>query len=254
MIYSFSMETLAVKSLVKKFGAHTAVDGISFSVQAGEIFGLLGPNGAGKTTTIQTILDVITPDSGQIEVFGLPFPTHREEILGQMNFSSSYVSLPWNLTVEENLAVFSKLYSLPSPKQRIHELLELFSIADERKTMTGKLSSGQLTRLFLAKALLNHPRLLLLDEPTASLDPDIAQRTRELIKNLARQEKTSIIYTSHNMTEIENMCDRVAFLQHGRFLVVGKTQEILKRYGHQNLEEAFIHFVRSLEQTPETDQ
>ena len=168
---------------------------------------------------------------------------------GKTNFIAVFALL--NQIVEENLQVFARLYGISSPKYRIAELLKQFDMEPEQKRLTGKLSSGQLTRLFLVKALLNRPRVLLLDEPTASLDPDIAQRTRHLIQRLAREDGTSIIYTSHNMVEVESLCDRVAFLQNGKFLVVGQTKEILKQYGHQNLEQTFIHFVRSLEQSTE---
>ncbi len=240
---------VSVKNLTKRFGKITAVNGILFDIQEGEIFGLLGPNGAGKTTTIQMLLGVLTPDAGEISIFGKSFQKHREEILLQTNFSSSYISLPWNLTVEENLKLFARLYGVANAAARIDELLTQFSFTEERSRLTGKLSSGQLTRLFLAKTLLNRPKLLLLDEPTASLDPEIADRTRQLIRRLAKEEGTTIVYTSHNMPEVESLCDRVAFLQHGRFLVIGQTKDILTRHGHRNLEETFIHFVRSLEQS-----
>jgi ABC-2 type transport system ATP-binding protein len=235
---------LSVRNLVKRFGQVTAVNGISFDVRKGEVFGLLGPNGAGKTTTIQMILDVITPDGGQIEIFGKSLSLHREEIYKQINFSSSYVSLPWNMTIEQNLRFIAQLFGVPHASERIDELLVLFSLESKRKEMTGKLSSGQLTRVMLAKALVNRPKLLLLDEPTASLDPDIADRTREMLKKLVRDERTTIIYTSHNMSEVEYMCDRIAFLHRGKFLAEGTPNDVIAKYGKQNLEDVFIHVSR----------
>lgn len=235
---------LCVENLAKAFDGVTAVKGISFSIQPGEIFGLLGPNGSGKTTTIQMLMGVLTPDRGQISVFGKPLRQHREEILKQMNFSSSYVSLPWNLTVEENLRVFARLYGVPDYGTRSHDLLETFELTPFRKTLTGKLSSGQLTRLFLVKALLNQPRLLLLDEPTASLDPDIADRTRQTLMQLSAEQGVAMLYTSHNMAEISLMCRRIAFLHHGRILAEGSPDELTHHFGKKDLEQVFLHIAR----------
>lgn len=237
--------TLEVAHLRKTFGTVVAVDDVSFAIQEGEIYGLLGANGAGKTTTIQMLLGVTTPDSGSITVFGKSLAAERGTILQQTNFSSSYVSLPWNLSVEENLRVFARLYSVAHAGERIIELLRLFDLERHRKTITGKLSSGQLTRLFLAKALINRPRLLLLDEPTASLDPDIADRTRQTLMKLAAEDHVTMLYTSHNMSEIESMCDRVGFLHHGMILTEGTPDEIIRQYGKQNLEDVFLHIART---------
>lgn len=235
---------VSVKNLVKRFGKVTAVDNIFFEIQEGEIFGLLGPNGAGKTTTIQMLLDVITPDSGEIEIFGKSLRMHRREIFQQMNFSSSYVSLPWNMSVEENLRIFGRIFSVRNIDQRINELLKIVDLEAKRKVVVGKMSSGQITRLMLAKALVNRPRLLLLDEPTASLDPDIADRTRELLKKLTLEERVTILYTSHNMSEVEYMCHRIAFLHRGKILSTGTPAEVIRQYGKQNLEDVFIHVTR----------
>lgn len=235
---------VSVTGLTKSFGQAKAVDNISFEVAPGEIFGLLGPNGAGKTTTIQMLLGVVTPDSGAVTMFGQTMPQHREAILQRCNFSSSYVSLPWNLTVRENLIVFARLYNVPSATQRIDELLQLFDLNEFRSTLTGKLSSGQLTRLFLAKALINRPELLFLDEPTASLDPDIADRTRLILKDLSARERVAMVYTSHNMAEVDYMCQRVAFIHHGRIIAAGTPAEVVRREGRENLEDLFIHFSR----------
>ncbi len=232
------------ENLIKSFDGVMAVNGISFAIQPGEILGLLGPNGSGKTTTIQMLVGVLTPDGGEITVFGKSLRAHREEILAQVNFSSSYVSLPWNLTIEENLRVFARLYGVKGFPERMAELLQVFDLSGYRHTLTGKLSSGQLTRVFLAKALLNRPRLLLLDEPTASLDPDIADRTRQTLLALSAEEGMSILYTSHNMAEVSLMCRRVAFLHHGKILAEGTPESLTEFFGKQNLEEVFLHIAR----------
>jgi len=205
---------IEVKNLVKKFDKVTAVNGISFEIEEGKITGLLGPNGAGKTTTIQMLLDIVTPTSGEVKMFGLDFHNNknREEILSQLNFSSPYVALPYNLKVWENLITFAKLYNVKNPKKRISEISKFFDIDELLPKMTSSLSTGQLTRLNLAKALLNNPRLLLLDEPTASLDPDIADRSIRLLKKFQNEKKLTILYTSHNMEEVEKLCDRIIFI------------------------------------------
>lgn len=237
-------DILKVTNLKKAFDDEVAVDGISFSVQKGEIFGLLGPNGAGKTTTIQMLLGVLEQDAGEIEIFGKPFAPNREEILGKMNFSSSYTSLPWNLTVEENLNIFARLYSVPDRRNAVEQTLQRFGLGPRRRTLTGKLSSGQLTMLFLAKALINQPELLLLDEPTASLDPDVAERVRDMLMSLVREQGVTLVYTSHNMVEVERVCDRLIFLNHGRIIATGTPTEVVRSYGRANLEELFIHLIR----------
>ncbi len=190
---------LEADRLVKVFGESTALDGLSFTVGQGESLGLLGVNGAGKTTAMNLLLGLTTPTSGTVRIFGLDLLKHRVEILRQINFSSAYTALPSNLLVWQNLTVFAKLYGVPKPKQRIEEVLELLDITHLRKSVTGQLSAGESTRVNLAKALLNKPRLLLLDEPTASLDPDIADRVRKLLRKLQKENGLSILYTSHNM-------------------------------------------------------
>lgn len=240
---------LAVNHLAKSFDGKPAVRDVSFTVHAGEIFGLLGPNGAGKTTTIQMILDVLTPDAGDIRVFDLPLHEHRQAIMSRMNFSSSYISLPGNLQVEESLAVFARLYGVRSAQQRVEELLILLDLAALRSKLVGTLSSGQLTRLYLAKALINNPELLLLDEPTASLDPDVADRMRSLLRRLAAEQRTAMLYTSHNMAEVEQLCHRVGFLHHGRILAMGTPEEVITTFGRANLEEVFLHVARAPEGT-----
>lgn len=241
---------VSVTNLTKQFGKNLAVNGASFSVHEGEIFGLLGPNGAGKTTTIHMLLDVIEPDSGEIRMFGKSFRDDREMIMKSLNFSSSYLSLPWNLSIEENMMLFARLFGVRSPNARITELLERFELSDMRTKMAGKLSSGQLSRLLLAKSLINSPGALLLDEPTASMDPDFADRVRTILRALAKDEHTAILYTSHNMTEVEDMCDRIAFLRHGKILTIDTPENIMKQYGKENLEDVFIHIARNKEAVP----
>jgi len=222
-----------------------AVDGVSFSVRKGEILGLLGPNGAGKTTTIHLLLGLVIPDSGDIRIFGMDLEGSRKEILQRVNFSSAYVQLPPNLTVWENLNVFAKLYGIRKPGKRIGKLLDFFDIAGTAGAKTGTLSTGQLTRLNLAKALVNEPEVLFLDEPTASLDPDIAYKVRERLRKIRQEMGTTMIYTSHNMFEIEAMCSRILFLSHGKILLEGTPAEIKTRAVADTLEDVFITIARN---------
>ena len=212
------MEILQAKNLKKHFGAFTAVDNISFSLKEGEILGFLGPNGAGKTTTIQMLLGALTPSSGDVFYFGKNLKTSREEILEEVNFSSTYTNLPWDLTVWENLHFISYLYKIDNRKKRVEEMLELFKLTDLRKHKISKLSAGQITRVNVAKAFINYPKVLLLDEPTASLDPDVASYVRDFILKERKQFKVSIVFTSHNMAEVEELCDRVIFINHGKVI------------------------------------
>jgi len=209
---------LEVKNLTKDFDGELAVDGISFGIEKGEILGLLGPNGAGKTTTIMMLLGVTKPTSGEIKIFGLNLATHRQEIANRINFSSPYISLPDRLTPFENLYVFAALYGISNPRDKIRRLLNDFDLADMENELTLELSSGQLTRLNLCKALLNDPELLFLDEPTASLDPEIALKIRDLLFKIRRETHISMLYTSHNMEEVSRMCDRVIFLNKGKIV------------------------------------
>jgi len=212
------MNILEVKNLTKKFGSFTAVDRISFSLQEGEILGFLGPNGAGKTTTIQMLLGVLTITNGSVMYFGKEFSHHREEILEKVNFSSTYTNLMWWLTVKENLTFISYLYDIQNRKKRIQEIVEIFRLQDIFNQELVELSAGQLTRVNLAKAFLNFPKVLLLDEPTASLDPEVAAYIREFLVKQREKFKTSIIITSHNMGEVEDLCDRVIIIQNGRII------------------------------------
>jgi ABC-2 type transport system ATP-binding protein len=241
---AMSQPILEVLNLAKRFGDFTAVDGISFEMRQGEILGLLGPNGAGKTTTIQMLLGLITPTSGTIRMFGMDLAAHRETILNQVNFSSTYLSMPHSLTVEENLRFIGNLYGLKDVGHRIDDVVKVFEMEEFRGKVTRKLSSGQLTRLTLAKAILTEPRVLFLDEPTASLDPDIAQKTRALLQDVRRASGLSILYTSHNMKEMEEMTDRIIFLQRGKIVAEGTAREITARFGERDLEEVFLRLAR----------
>lgn len=236
---------IKINNLVKKFGKTTAVSGISFEIKAGEITGLLGPNGAGKTTTIQMLLDIITPTTGEVRIFGKNLHQNREEILGRLNFSSPYVNLPYNLTVRENLLTFTRLYGVKNPKKKTDEVAGFFDISNLLPKRTATLSTGQLARLNLAKALLNDPELLLLDEPTSSLDPDIADRVRKLLKSIQKKRGLTMLYTSHNMIEIEELCDRIIFLNKGVITDNGAPQEIIKKYGRKDLNEVFLAIARN---------
>ena len=220
MMYS-AMSVLSVRNLHKVYPGKkpfTAVDGISFELKEGEILGLLGPNGAGKTTTIQMLMSTLAMTSGAILYFGKDLDKHRSEILQQVTFASTYVSLPWNLTIEQNLDVYGRLFSL-SPKQfrkKRDELLDRFGIGDKKRDYVSTLSSGQVTRLMLAKAFMVSPRIILLDEPTASLDPDIAKDVVNFVLEQREKEGVSILFTSHNMGEVSKVCDRVLFLKKGK--------------------------------------
>jgi ABC-2 type transport system ATP-binding protein len=226
------MAILQVKNLTKKFGppagGFMAVNNISFSLKEGEILGFLGPNGAGKTTTIQMLLGVLTPTKGEINYFGKNLKNHREEILEQVNFSSTYVELPWRFTVKENLQVFSRFYQIKNRKQRIEKIIDIFRLSKLINQEMHELSAGQKTRVNLAKAFINFPKVLLLDEPTASLDPDAASYVREFLIKERNKFKMSIIFTSHNMAEVEEVCDRVIFIDRGK-IVADDTPENLAK-------------------------
>lgn len=223
------MAVLQVKNLVKKFGGFTAVDDISFELKEGEILGLLGPNGAGKTTTIDMLLGLTTSTSGIIKYFGLPFEENRVSVLKKINFSASYINMPWTLKVIENLYTFARLYEVDDYKEKVKKLMDEFQLTELKDKLVNDLSSGQQTRLYLCKAFINSPKLLLLDEPTAFLDPDIADIIRKIILNRVKNENTSILFTSHNMAEITELCDRVIFLSHGKIIAEDTPEELAQK-------------------------
>lgn len=236
--------TLAVRNLRKTYGALTAVDQLSFDVRAGEVVGLLGPNGAGKTTTISMILGVLEPTEGSIEIQGVDLLAHRSRALACTNFAAVYAPLPGNLTVEQNLRVFGMIYDVPDLSRRIEDLLSAFELRRFRKAKAGVLSSGEQTRLSLAKAMLNKPRLLLLDEPTASIDPANARDIRAGILRFAREESVAVLWTSHNMFEVETVCDRVMFLAGGRLVLEGDPKTLPNASGAASLDDLFVAVTR----------
>ena len=235
---------LHVEDLSKHYGERVAVRALSFDVGAHEIVGLLGPNGAGKTTTINMILGVLSASSGRVTIEGVDVGRRRAQALAQTNFSATYAPLPGNLTVYQNLRVFGLIYAVPRLRARIDELLAQFDLADFRHTKVGLLSSGEQARVALAKALLNRPRLLLLDEPTASLDPSAAEGVRVAIRRLVREEAIAVLWTSHNMYEVEAVCDRVLFLSRGEVLLSGDPRALPAAHGHETLEALFIALAR----------
>lgn len=237
-------EVLAVEKLTKRYGETLAVDDISFHVARNEIVGLLGPNGAGKTTTISMILGVLEPTHGRITITGIDLARTRKRALAKANFSAVYAPLPGNLTVFENLRVFGLIYSVENPFTRIERLIDEFDLRRFRNTKCGLLSSGEQTRVSLAKAMLNQPDLLLLDEPTASLDPATARDMRGHIRRLVTSGNTGVLWTSHNMYEVEEVCDRVLFLSHGKILLEGDPRSLPAKYGKENLEELFVAMAR----------
>jgi len=235
---------LSVANLRKTYGDVLAVDGVSFHVGMSEIVGLLGPNGAGKTTTINMILGVLEPSSGTIEIDGINVQENTSKALDRTNFAAVYAPLPGNLTVLQNLRIFGMLYRVANLSARIDELLKTFELERFRNAKSGVLSSGEQTRLCLAKAMLNRPRLLLLDEPTASLDPATAQETRAMIRQFAMRECGGVLWTSHNMHEVEEVCHRVLFLSGGKILLEGDPKALPLEYGKRDLEDLFISVAR----------
>ena len=235
---------LSVEGLRKSYGATEAVGGVSFEVGRGEIVGLLGPNGAGKTTTINMILGVLEPSAGRILVEGTDISARRSHALGRTNFAAVYAPLPGNLTVAQNLRVFGMMYGVRGLSRRIEELLGEFDLERFRDAKCGVLSSGEQTRVALAKAMLNRPHLLLLDEPTASLDPATARDIRAHIRAFAARGEAGVLWTSHNMYEVEEVCDRVLFMSRGRVLLEGDPRGLTREHGKETLEELFIAAAR----------
>jgi ABC-2 type transport system ATP-binding protein len=230
---------LEVRELVKDFGSFRAVDGISFSVPRGSIVGFLGPNGAGKTTTIHMLLGITDPSGGEIRYFGKNFAHERQACLQRINAASAFNTLLGRISVRENLLVFAHLYLVEGAERTIDALLERFEIAQLASQLYWHLSAGQRTRVNLIKSLLNDPEIVLMDEPTASLDPDIADKTLSLIEDLRRERGLSILYTSHNMGEISRICDEVIFLDHGKIVAKGTPESLTRRIGEATLVLAF---------------
>ena len=233
-----------VNQLTKRFDSLLAVDHIGFQVAPGETVGLLGGNGAGKTTTISMMLGLLKPSSGEVRVLGADMVRHRYKVLHRINFSSPYVDLPHRLTVRENLIVYAHLYGLSRPKTRIRRLIEGLSLEELEKRRIGSLSAGQKTRVALAKALLNEPEVLLLDEPTASLDPDTADWVRSYLERYRVESGAAILLASHNMGEVERLCSMVLMMRGGRIVDRGTPAGLVQRYGRQTLEEVFLDIAR----------
>lgn len=237
------MPVLEARNLAKRYGEREAVKDVSFSVSGGEIVGLLGPNGAGKTTTISMILGILEPSEGSIKIASHDVQTDRTAALNATNFAAVYAQLPGNLTVQQNLNVFGRIYSVPNLSERVEFVLKEMDLVRFRNTKAGVLSSGEQTRVALAKSLLNEPKLLLLDEPTASLDPSSARIMREKILAYARSGG-AVLWTSHNMHEVTDVCDRVLFLSRGSIVLSGDPRVLPAQYGKDNLEDLFITVAR----------
>ncbi|MBL27569.1 MAG: ABC transporter [Rhodospirillaceae bacterium] len=235
---------ISVEALVKRYGDVVAVDSVSFDVPRGTTLGLLGGNGAGKTTTISILLGLLLPTSGRVTVLGEDILAHRFRVLGRMNFSSPYVELPHRLTVRENLTVFGHLYGLPKLSARIEKLAADLDLLPFLDRATGKLSAGQKTRVALAKALINEPEVLLLDEPTASLDPDTADTARRYLTDYRDRTGATILLASHNMPEVERVCDDVVMMRAGRIVDRGPPRVLIERYGRETLEDVFLDIAR----------
>ena len=239
-----STSAIAVDRLVKAYETVTAVDGISFALEPGSCTALLGGNGAGKTTTISTIMGLVEPSSGQVTVLGAEMPRQRHQVLHRMNFESPYVNMPMRLTVRQNLNVFGMLYGCGDVGGRIRALSEELDLGEFLDRPTGKLSSGQKTRVALAKSLINLPEVLLLDEPTASLDPDTADWVRGRLEHYRLQRRATVLLASHNMGEVERLCDRVIMMKTGRIEDDDTPARLIERYGRSNLEEVFLDIAR----------
>ena len=235
---------ISARQLTKSFGAVAAVRGITFDVTTGSCTGLLGGNGAGKTTTIGMIMGLVLPTSGSVSVLGCDMATNRYAVLHKMNFESPYVDMPHRLTVRQNLSVFAQLYGVANSKARIAELSDGLALKEFIDRRAGSLSAGQKTRVALAKALINKPEVLLLDEPTASLDPDTADWIRTRLEVYRRESGATILLASHNMGEVERLCDRVIMLKQGEIVDEGAPDDLIKRYGRDNLEEVFLDIAR----------
>jgi ABC-2 type transport system ATP-binding protein len=249
-----SETVIGIDRLVKVYKNETAVDGISFTLKRGTITALLGANGAGKTTTIATIMGLLTPTSGSVTVLGAEMPWQRHRVLHRMNFESPYVDMPMRLTIRQNLTVFGKLYGVAGLPERIARLARELELTELLDRPTGKLSSGQKTRVSLAKSLINEPEVLLLDEPTASLDPDTADWVRGRLERYCEERKATVLLASHNMAEVERLCERVIMMKRGKIEDDDTPARLVARYGRQNLEEVFLDIARGKGDMRETAQ
>ena len=249
-----TVPAIEVRQLVKVYKSEAAVDGITFSIMPGSITGLLGGNGAGKTTTIAMIMGLLAPTSGSVTVLGAQMPRQRYRVLQRMNFESPYVEMPMRLTIRQNLKVFGMLYGVADLPERIAQLARDLDLTDLLDRPTGKLSAGQKTRVSLAKSLVNSPELLLLDEPTASLDPDTADWVRERLARYCRERRATVLLASHNMTEVERLCERVIIMKRGRIEDDDTPARLLARYGRRTLEEVFLDVARGRSEEREAAQ
>ena len=235
---------IEIKELKKIYNKTIAVDNLNFKIQKGQIIGLLGPNGCGKSTTIGMMLGLIKPTSGSVIIKNKNIENNRTNLLEKMNFISPYVELPKKLTVEENLKVYARLYDVKNLKEKIYNLMEKLNLIEFKSRKTGELSSGQKNRVSLAKALINDPEILLLDEPTASLDPDVGDYIRGFIENYASNKGATILLASHNMNEVERLCYEVMMMKDGKIIDKGKCNDLINKHGRKNLEEVFLKLVR----------
>ena len=234
-----------VKNIKKNYGKNEAVKGVSFNIKEDEILGLLGPNGSGKTTTIGMLLGLLKPTSGEILINGQKLEGNRIEILEQINFISPYIELPKKLTVKQNLTVYGKLYKINNINERIEFLSEKLRLGGLLNIITGELSSGQKNRVSLAKALINEPKVLLLDEPTASLDPEVGDFVRSFLEDYKKEKKISILLASHNMNEVTRLCKSILMMKDGIIIDKGNPEELINKHGRKNLEEVFLKLSRS---------
>ena len=237
--------SIIVENLSKNYSENKAVENISFKITKNEIVGLLGPNGCGKTTTMAMILGLLKPSKGEILIDGMNIEKNRIKLLHKMNFISPYIELPKKLTVKENLIVYARLYSVKNINERISYLSETLRLNDFLNKKTGELSSGQKNRISLAKALINNPSILLLDEPTASLDPETGDFVRTFLENYKKEKKISILLASHNMSEVERLCTSVLMMKEGKIIDKGTPAELIEKHGRKNLEEVFLKLTRT---------
>jgi len=239
-----NIAAIEVNNLAKQFKNTLAVNNISFKINKGTIIGLLGPNGCGKSTTIGMMLGLIKPTSGTVVINGQNIENNRTSLLEKMNFISPYIELPKKLTVEENLKVYGRLYGVKNLEGKISEIMEKLNLTEFKKRKTGELSSGQKNRVSLAKALINDPEILFLDEPTASLDPDVGDNIRTFIEDFASKKGATILLASHNMNEVERLCHEVMMMKDGKIIDKGKSSDLINKHGRKNLEEVFLKIVR----------